>query len=142
MALDEAEAKTEINERLDREVMGGTGTVPDRLSTDADLQPVIDEIAKEGWVVSEPSRDNFLAKHAYVVRVTRSPEHQALVEGRGEVAVGDNTYEHSHSSQFPISKTFFYGEEKLEITDAVMAKGLICLSANKHRRSANWVRDL
>ena len=142
MPLDEADVKIEINERLDREVMKGTGTVPDRLSTDADLQPVIDEIAKAGWVVSEPSRGEFLAQHRYVVSVTRSPEHQALVEGRGEVPVGENTYEHPHTSEFPISETFFYGEEKLEITDAVMAKGLICLSANTQTRSANWVRDL
>ncbi len=147
--MDIATAKDEINTRLDREIMGGTDVVPDRLKNTGSFRVILDEVAKEGWIVSEPRPGEFRIRRAYVLRVTRSAEHQKLVERRGEVAVGDNTYEHPHSEQYPISETFRYGEVEgdplsgLEITDSIMARALICLAANgSGPRLADRVRDL
>ena len=147
--MDFSTVKAEINERLDREIMGGMGVVPDWLKNKSVFKLILDEVAKEGWVISEISRGEFRIERAYVLRVTRSTEHQKLVEDRGEVTAGDNTYEHPHSTQYPISKTFRYGKVEgvsdsgLEITDALMAQALICLAANrKGPRPEVRVRDL
>ena len=147
--MDIATAKAEINFRLDREIMGGTAAVSDRLKNEGSFKPILDEVAKEGWVLSESSPGKFRIARAYVLRVTRSPEHQKLVADRGEVAAGDNTYEHPHSEQYPISETFRYGEVEgdplsgFEITDALMAKALICLKAHSvGPRPVDRVRDL
>ena len=147
--MDLAAAKNEINFRLDREIMGGVDAVPDRLRNEDAFKPILDEVAKEGWALSETLPGEFRISRAYVLRVTRSSEHQKLVEDRGEVAAGNNTYDHPHSTQFPISKTFRYASEEgvpdsgLEITDALMAQALICLAANSTGpRPVDRVRDL
>ena len=145
------EAKAEINLRLDREIMGGTDpeVAPDRLKNTGSFRVILDEVAKQGWLLSDISRGEFRVERAYVLRVTRSADHQKLVEDRGEVAVGDNTYEHPHSEQYLISETFRYATTEgnplsgFEITDAVMAQSLICLAANKAGpRPADRVRNL
>ena len=68
------------------------------------LQPILDRIRLGGWVVEGwtqqggPSIRNWWdagliqLRRSYRVRITRTPEHQALVEKRREVAAGDNTY--------------------------------------------------
>ena len=145
------EAKAEINLRLDREIMGGVApnVAPDRLKNTGAFKTILNEIAKEGWAFSEPSPGNFRVERAYVLRVTRSAEHQKLVEDRGAVAVGANTYEHPHSTQYTISETFRYFEVEgdplsgVEITDELMAKAVLSLAAEAGGpRPADRVRDL
>ena len=147
--MDIATAKAEINLRLDREIMSGTDIVPDRLKNEGSFKPILDEVAKEGWILSETSPGEFRIARAYVLRVSRSAEHQKLVEDRGEVAAGDNTYEHPHSTQYSISETFRYFRVEgdplsgIEITDSIMARALLCLTAqDRGPRPADRVRDL
>lgn len=91
---------------------------PDYLESKAALQPVLDALALDGWFVEAWStveeytkrkalNPNVLAwettsiggvlrmRRRFRVTVTRTPEHQALVEARREVAKGDNTYSKS-----------------------------------------------
>ncbi len=149
MAISEDEAKAEINLRLDREIMGGTDVAPDRLKNTGSFKVILDEVAKHGWLLSEISQGKFRIERAYILRVTRSTEVQKMLEDRKEVAFGDNTYEHPHSEQCPISETFRYGAVEddplsgIEITDALMAKALICLKAKSvGSRPVDRVRDL
>lgn len=96
--------KDAINRELHQAVLGDTSATKNYLRDSRAMQPVLDRILQDGWIVeawtdrsggrvADWSTAAFVQlRRSYRVRVTRTPEHQALVVRRQEVAPGDDTY--------------------------------------------------
>lgn len=100
--------RARLNELIDIRIMGGTGVnPPDYVASRQAFQPVVDKLKSDHnwalrlWVdrvfgtsTNQPSQSTVASFHrSYVVRITREAAHQSLVEARGEVSAGENTYE-------------------------------------------------
>ncbi len=148
--MDLATAKAEINSRLDLEVMGEAPRIaPDRLVDDASLKTVVDKLALDGWTITKRTKTDIELSRIYVVRRTRTPEHQAAAEKAREVTVGDNTYETTVKQVRHVSIPTVYGRIEgdalsgVEVTDEVSALAIVALYANTSGpRPADRLRDL
>ena len=131
-----AEFKAGINQSLNEKM---TTVSTDYTANIVAMQPIITKLEGKGWVFTTDGR-NCAFERKYKVLITRTPEHQAVVEKRGEVSKGDNTYESGVHATTRCRDT--YGEEKIEM-DYMTAMGNAALEAfgfgDKH---ANWLRDL
>ena len=127
--------KAEVNQKLNEKM----ATNVDYTSSIQAMQPVISELEKKGWTFTSKGQ-NCAFERKYKVLITRTPEHQDVVERRGEVAIGDNTYESGvHMTTRCIDK---YGEQKIDI-DYVTSVGNAALDAFSFGdKPANWLRDL
>lgn len=93
-------SKERLNELIDAHCAGGTGVnPPDYCADAAAMRGAVEALKERGWAlaVDAPGRwqqaTKFLLRRGWVEVRTRTPEHQALVERRGEVKPGENTYE-------------------------------------------------
>ena len=142
--MDLADVKTGINARLHLEITGGrlADTPPDRLIDEAALAPVLAEMAKENWTVTEEAPGLWGILRPCILRETRGVAHQAAAEARGEVVKGDNTYEHTSAQHTSVILPFSHDDYPgVRIDDSVVAKAHICLAMNGLARSPKWVRD-
>ncbi len=94
-------------------IVGGTGQPPDYTRDRVALTPILDRLNTDGWIVEswqtqasiqQKDAPNTLTwqttplggvlqlRRSYRISITREPDHQALVEARGEVRTGENTY--------------------------------------------------
>ena len=130
------ELKAEVNQKLNQKM----ATNVDYTASIQAMQPVITELGKKGWVFSSSKNKICAFERKYKVLITRTPEHQDVAEKRGEVAIGDNTYE---SGIYQTTRcTDKYGEQRIDI-DFVTATGNAALDAfNFGEKSANWLQDL
>ena len=129
------ELKTSINQKLNEKMV----TSVDYTASIQAIQPVIDELGKKGWVFTTDG-DSCSFHRQYKILITRTAEHQEVVEKRGEVRKGENTYESGVYQTMRCADK--YGEEKIDM-DYVTSVGNAALDAfgfgDKH---ANWLRDI
>lgn len=120
--IEQSLAKTAINERLST-IMGVSA---DYLSNRNSIQTVLAEITKEGWTITlrdqngEETADwnrarSFKMSRTYTVSITRSDEHQALIEKEGHPK-GQSTYQRTYTQGI---SGVVGGPYKVSDTDAV-----------------------
>lgn len=107
----------------------------------SDMTPVYAEIAKSGWVFHDGETPYFERK--YVALITRTPEHQAVVEARGEVRKGENTYESKICERVTCGFSLRKSESEKVNVDKQESIGLGALSVfRKIGRYPGYLRDL
>jgi len=146
--------KTAINAKI--KTLMGDLTAKDYLANKAVLKTVLtklhDSAAYGGWIIEANNPDWSLAtevklRRTYKILITRSPEHQAMVEKNGEVAIGDNTYQSIRTEILNGSvdkRTGPKGDPKMETVAGIKETlGMLIIEAlNKGPRPADRIGDL
>ncbi len=140
--------KDALNMRLHNEVLNRrAGRQLDYTASKTAMQPVLDELVKEGWVIPESwdraSKIEFQRKTT--ITVTRSPARQArLIElgvAQDGIAPDDTgTYQKTVSTTFGMPLNFAWkrveGEPRVILNEQPVMLAVLALSAKRHKRRA------
>lgn len=151
MALS-AQQRDAINARL----AAYLGVVPgtDYVASQQAMAAVLARLQEDGWQLLRPDRSDIganwqveaalMLERSFVLRRTRSAEHQARAEAAGEALGGQDTYESLIVQRQRFSTSSFMRVEggRAVVDNLLQAAGLAALgAAGFGARPANWVRD-
>jgi len=146
-------AKDLLNTRLHGEVLGLVTSPPDYTASKAAMQPVLDRLAVDGWVIT-PAWDGAAKvwlRRSVVISVSRTPKHQAFVKSlpieHGGVPADDpGTYERVYTTQIihELNGPMILADgTKIPLDEQPAIVAVIALNAKaRGPRPSNWLRDL